>query len=90
MSSWTAEPFRAASRPGEPADGAGAGLLSRLARALTGPRPDREERRLYRATVRELSRLNDRELDDIGIGRWQIRDVAMRAVREQELRRALP
>ncbi len=30
----------------------------------------------YRETVRELSRLTDRELDDLGISRWDIRYVA--------------
>lgn len=30
----------------------------------------------YRETVRELSRLTDRELDDLGITRFQIESVA--------------
>lgn len=30
----------------------------------------------YRETVRELSRLTDRELDDLGISRWDIPLVA--------------
>ena len=30
----------------------------------------------YRETVRELSRLTDRELDDLGISRFQIESVA--------------
>ena len=30
----------------------------------------------YRETVRELSRLSDRELEDIGIARYQIAGVA--------------
>lgn len=30
----------------------------------------------YRETVRELSRLTDRELDDIGIARFQIEGLA--------------
>jgi uncharacterized protein YjiS (DUF1127 family) len=30
----------------------------------------------YHETVRELSRLNDRELDDLGISRFQIASVA--------------
>ena len=32
-----------------------------------------------RVTIRELSRLDDRELDDLGIGRWRIADMARRA-----------
>ena len=30
----------------------------------------------YRETVRELSRLSDRELDDLGISRFQIESIA--------------
>ena len=30
----------------------------------------------YRETIRELSRLSDRELDDLGISRFQIEGVA--------------
>ena len=30
----------------------------------------------YRETVRELSQLSDRELDDLGISRFQIENVA--------------
>ena len=33
----------------------------------------------YRETVRELSQLNDRELDDLGISRFQIASVARQA-----------
>lgn len=32
----------------------------------------------YRATVRELSRLSDRELDDIGVSRLEIEGLAAR------------
>lgn len=32
----------------------------------------------YRQTVRELSKLSDRELDDLGISRWEIGAVARR------------
>jgi uncharacterized protein YjiS (DUF1127 family) len=35
---------------------------------------------LYRASVRALASLNDRELADIGITRSEIRDVARQAV----------
>nr|WP_250807214.1 DUF1127 domain-containing protein [Neorhizobium tomejilense] len=34
----------------------------------------------YRQTVNELSRLTDRELSDLGIGRSEIRGVARRGV----------
>jgi uncharacterized protein YjiS (DUF1127 family) len=36
------------------------------------------ERRRYHETVAELQALSDRDLADIGIARWQIRDVAWR------------
>jgi uncharacterized protein YjiS (DUF1127 family) len=32
-----------------------------------------------RLTIRELSRLDDRELDDLGIGRGRIAEIARRA-----------
>lgn len=31
-------------------------------------------------TIRELNRLDDRELDDLGIGRWRIAEMAKRRV----------
>ncbi|GEO17793.1 DUF1127 domain-containing protein [Microvirga aerophila] len=34
---------------------------------------------LYRETVRELSQLSDRELDDLGISRFHIASVARQA-----------
>jgi uncharacterized protein YjiS (DUF1127 family) len=37
--------------------------------------------RKYRQTVEELSRMSDRELSDLGIGRSEIRSVARRASR---------
>lgn len=33
----------------------------------------------YRDTVNELQQMSDRELADIGITRWQIKDVATKA-----------
>jgi uncharacterized protein YjiS (DUF1127 family) len=35
--------------------------------------------RRYRASLRELYSLNDRELADLGISRWEIDDVARRS-----------
>ena len=32
-----------------------------------------------RVTIRELTRLDDRELNDLGISRWRIADIARRA-----------
>jgi uncharacterized protein YjiS (DUF1127 family) len=37
--------------------------------------------RRYRVSVRELSRLSDRELNDLGIGRGDIEFVARKSVR---------
>jgi uncharacterized protein YjiS (DUF1127 family) len=37
--------------------------------------------RRYRVSVRELSRLSDRELNDLGIGRGDIEYVARKSVR---------
>lgn len=36
--------------------------------------------RMERRTFDALAELSDRELDDLGIKRWQLRDVARRAV----------
>lgn len=38
-------------------------------------------RRLYdvRKTIRELNQLDDRDLDDFGIGRWRISEIAKRS-----------
>lgn len=37
-------------------------------------------RAAYRATVKELRALGDRELDDLGLSRWDIDAVARRSV----------
>lgn len=44
-------------------------LMERLGRRI-------EEERRYRQTVRELMSLDERELDDIGISRGRIREIA--------------
>ncbi len=51
-----------------------AALVERLKRRL-------EEERRYRQTVRELMSLDDRELDDIGISRGRIREIARNLAR---------
>ena len=50
------------------------GLAARLLRWI-------DEEIAYRRTVRELQQLSDRELDDLGIARREIRTIARRAVR---------
>ena len=37
-------------------------------------------RRDVHETIRELNRLDDRELNDLGIGRWRIAEIARRRV----------
>ncbi len=49
------------------------GMMARFRKSLA-------ERRLYRATVSELSQLTDRELADLGIHRASIRDIARESV----------
>ncbi len=83
MSGWTAEPYRATARLGRPDADTGDGLRGRITHLLARLRAEREWRRLYNETVRELSRLSDRDLDDVGIGRWQIREMAARHTRER-------
>jgi uncharacterized protein YjiS (DUF1127 family) len=39
-------------------------------------REARAKRRIYNQTVSELSRLSDRDLDDLGIARLSIEDIA--------------
>ncbi len=53
-----------------------ASLIRRLERRL-------EEERRYRQTVRELMSLDDRELDDIGISRGRIREIARDLARSE-------
>ena len=51
-------------------------FLQFAASLLAGNPEEVKRRRTYRATVRELEALSDRELDDLGIGRSEIRDIA--------------
>ena len=78
MATWTAESYRASARVGRPETEHGGGLNGWLLRTFDRLRAELGARRRYRETVRELSRLSDRELDDVGIGRWEIRPLAER------------
>lgn len=49
-------------------------------RAWRAWRADAERRAAYRQTRRELSSLSDRELDDLGLSRWDIDRVARECV----------
>ena len=56
----------------------GSGFFSRLAAAITSRWQERAE---YDRTLNELRNLSDRELDDIGISRFDIQAVARGAVK---------
>ncbi len=43
-----------------------------------------DEQRHYRKTLAELQRMGDRELDDIGLSRHVLREVAREAVRNHD------
>ena len=47
---------------------------------FAGLQSDFRRWRMERQTLNALSNLSDRELDDLGIRRWQLREVARRAV----------
>lgn len=52
-------------------------LADRLSALVSGFETRRAQRRVYRATFNELSKLSNRELADLGIGRSQIRSIAL-------------
>ena len=54
-------------------------LVARLAHVLAQMADRIERRRVYKQTVAELSGLSGRELADLGIGRSQIRAIALEA-----------
>ena len=58
-------------------------IMARLADTWQELRRHRAERRLFRRTHAELSRMTDRELADVGISRFQIADVALEAARSR-------
>ena len=58
----------------------GHGLTGRIRAALDTYKAARTQRAEYRRTVDELSNLNDRELADLGLGRYDIPEVARRHV----------
>jgi len=57
-----------------------ANALHRVAGFLRGIVDRVEKRRAYNRTLRQLSVLSERELDDLGLGRDDLRNVAQRAV----------
>lgn len=55
------------------------GLIRRMRTSFDQLRAASRKRRLYRQTFGELTALNQRELDDLGIARENIRDIAYQA-----------
>lgn len=55
-------------------------LLSRMVSSARSLSAAYDARRLYVKTVRELQALDDRSLDDLGLGRGNIQVVAYQAV----------
>jgi len=55
-------------------------LNVRLVNALDSFKKNLRQRRMYNQTIRELNSLSDRELNDLGLCRSMISDVARSAV----------
>jgi len=55
-------------------------LNVRLVNALDSFKKNLRQRRMYNQTIRELNSLSDRELNDLGLCRSMITDVARSAV----------
>lgn len=54
----------------------GSGIVDRFKALTVRMREAREKRVIYSRTIRELSRLDDRELMDLGISRYNIDEIA--------------
>lgn len=57
---------------------------SQMTRAIVITREHMMKHRVYRETYRELSKLSDRELKDIGISRGEIHWIAMNSFQENQ------
>jgi uncharacterized protein YjiS (DUF1127 family) len=58
----------------------GGSLVDAIATAFHAWRADAEKRAAYRETRSQLMALTDRELDDLGVSRWEIDAVARHSV----------
>ncbi|MGB7270758.1 MAG: DUF1127 domain-containing protein [Albidovulum sp.] len=58
---------------------ANAGITDRIWGFFTGLNESRQRYSIYRQTLRELSALSDRELNDLGLHNSMLEDVAMKA-----------
>ncbi len=56
-----------------------AGAFNRIAGIFHAVVTTVQKRRVYRLTLSELSKLSDRELDDLGISRGNLHTIARRA-----------
>lgn len=59
----------------------GSGLLRGIAGLVRAAKEELGRRRVYRSTLRQLRRLSQRELDDLGIARNMISRLAAEAAR---------
>lgn len=59
--------------------GAGSAFIDRLVAALQRFQENRARNAVYRQTLRELSDLTNRDLDDLGIHRSMIKSIATEA-----------
>ena len=62
-------------------------LLTWLKRTLSNLADSLAWYHCYRENVRELENLSDRELDDIGISRWDIPTIAMKSANSAQASR---
>lgn len=58
-------------------------LLARVAHSLEQAAVTHARYRIYRNSLAELSALSDRELQDLGMSRYDIKDVAMQSALKQ-------
>lgn len=56
-------------------------LVSRLRASFDDAREARKQRKVYRRTYEELNALSNRELQDLGMSRSQLRSVALEAAK---------
>jgi uncharacterized protein YjiS (DUF1127 family) len=60
----------------------GTGVMTRISALVTDYRANAARRKIYRETLRELSALSARDLNDLGLNRSEIRRVAYQAAYE--------
>ncbi|MCF6273456.1 MAG: DUF1127 domain-containing protein [Rhodobacteraceae bacterium] len=63
-----------------PRPNAPASLYTRFTQAVDSMKQAQRQRRMYRKTINELNSLSDRELNDLGLCRSMISDVARTSV----------